>query len=948
MKSSFGARRVTAVVVCLLLLFSTQIWAQANTVSLRGTVTDPSGSAIAGAIVTATPASGTPVTATSDATGGYEIRGLAPGVYDVKVTATGFQDFDKPDTTVTVGHAASLDVPLLIQVEKQQVEVSSQAETLDTSADKNASAITIQGSDLSAISDDPDQMAQDLQALAGPATGPNGGEMYVNGFTAGQLPPKSSIREIRVNQNPFSAEFSSVGFGRIEILTKPGTDKLHGNFWVWGNDQPFNSWSPFVQNKLGYYTFMTEEQVGGSLNKRTSFSTDFFRRNVNQLNLGAIQDPHTFQVTQGALAVPNPRTRTSISQTIDYQVNTNNTLTLLYQYWANNEKNDGINPSNLPSQGYNSSPYEHQLQATDTQVINEKMVNETRFQYLRDYYQNTPVSTALAISAPGYIVSGGNSSGLTTDTQNHYELQNYTTMVKGKHSAKFGARLRYANDTNYSLSNANGAFAFATSQAYLNAELAIAAGQPVATADYPTSFALGTGSPTAQAHLFDGGFFVQDDWQLRPNFTLSTGFRLETQTGIPDHADPAPRIAIAWGVGKTKSGAPRTVLRGGWGMFYSRFPQSNILNTNRFNGTTQVTFSVPNPNFFPNVPTASELAAFATQPSVDTMASSLRAPYTMQAAATLEQQFGPGTKLTVNYINARGVHQLYTANINTPLPGTFNPADPQAASYPFGYNAGFIDQYASGGIFKQNQLVVDFDGKAGKYLSLWGYYVLNNAKGTTGGLLSDYYDTALDYGRVGFDIRNRVFVGGSFNLPHGFQISPYIQYASGQPFNITSGTNLYGSSITGQNARPSFTNLRPDPPTSADPTHIQTVFATPWGNLFNGATADNSQVIPINLGTGPSQFSTNLSVNKTFKFGPPVEAPSGDSDSPGAASPAPKGKAAGRYSLQFGIYVRNVFNQVNYGQPVGVIGSSQFLQPTGILYGNAFNRQVSLQARFAF
>jgi hypothetical protein len=946
MRFSFGARRRTTVVVCLLFLLSGHILAQSGAGMLRGTVTDPSGSAIAGATITAAPVSGAPATATSDAMGAYELRGLAGGVYDVKVSAKGFQDFDTPAVTVTPGRPASLDVPLLIQVEKQQVQVSASAQTLDTSADTNASAIKIQGSDLNALSDDPDQMAQDLQALAGPATGPNGGEMYVNGFTAGQLPPKSSIREIRVNQNPFSAEFSSVGFGRIEILTKPGTDKLHGSLWFWGNDQPFNSWSPFVNApyKLGYDTFMTEAELGGSLNKRTSFSFDFFRRNVSQLELGAVQNPQTFAVTQGALGVPNPRTRTSISQTIDYQVSTNNTLTLLYQYWANNEKNDGISPSSLPSQAYNSSPYEHQVQATDTQVISNSTINETRFQYLRDYYENSPVSSALAIVAPGTVTTGGNTAGLTTDTQNHYELQNYTTIVKGAHSVKFGARLRYANDTNSSLSTANGVFTFANGVAYQLAEQALVAGQPVPQADYPQAFSLGTGSPIAKAHLFDGGFFVQDDWKLRPNFTVSTGFRVETQTGIPDKADYAPRVAIAWGVGKTKSGTPRTVLRGGWGVFYARFPESNILNTARFNGKTQVTYIVNAPNFFPRVPTQSQLTTYALQPTVNTISPALHAPYTMQAAATLEQQFGPNMKLTVNYINARGVHQLYTANINTPLPGTFNPNDQNAAldaTYPFGYAAGFIDQYVSGGIFKQNQLVVDFNGKAGKYLSLWGYYVLNDAHGTTGGLLSNDYDPAADYGRTGFDIRNRVFVGGSINLPYGFQISPYIQFASGQPFNITSGTNLYGTGPTAQNSRPSYTS---------SPVNNTAVFASPWGNLSNGVPSAGETIIPINLGTGPSQFSTNVSVDKTFKFGRPVETPSDDT-SP-APTAAPAAKAPGRYSLDFGIYVRNLFNQVNLGQPVGVIGppppQSEFLQSTGIVYGNAFNRQVNLQVRFSF
>ena len=117
---------------------------------------------------------------------------------------------------------------------------------MSTSADNNASAIVIKGKDLDALSDDPDELQSELTALAGPAAGPNGAQIFIDGFTGGQLPPKSSIREIRINQNPFSAHYDKLGYGRIEILTKPGTDKVHGNLMVMGNDSAFNSLNPFV------------------------------------------------------------------------------------------------------------------------------------------------------------------------------------------------------------------------------------------------------------------------------------------------------------------------------------------------------------------------------------------------------------------------------------------------------------------------------------------------------------------------------------------------------------------------------------------------------------------------------------------------------------------------------------------------------------------------------
>ncbi len=128
---------------------------------------------------------------------------------------------------------------MAIEAAQQQVVVTDEgAPTVSTEAGANASAIVLKGTDLDALSDDPDELSNELTALAGPSAGPNGGQIYIDGFTGGQLPPKSAIREIRINQNPFSAEFDRIGYGRIEILTKPGTDTLHGRVFA-GNDSVF-------------------------------------------------------------------------------------------------------------------------------------------------------------------------------------------------------------------------------------------------------------------------------------------------------------------------------------------------------------------------------------------------------------------------------------------------------------------------------------------------------------------------------------------------------------------------------------------------------------------------------------------------------------------------------------------------------------------------------------
>ena len=193
--------------------------------------------------------------------------------------------------------------------------------SVDTSADNNSSSLVIKGKDLDALSDDPDELQSELTALAGGAAGPNGGQIYIDGFTGGQLPPKSSIREIRINQNPFAAQYDKLGYGRIEILTKPGTDKLHGSFMMSGNDSAFNSLNPFVSSEPSYYSTFLMGNAGGSLSKTSSWFGSVFRRDnqtnsiVNAELLDSSGNPYNYSV-----AVANPQTRLDVSPRFDFQL----------------------------------------------------------------------------------------------------------------------------------------------------------------------------------------------------------------------------------------------------------------------------------------------------------------------------------------------------------------------------------------------------------------------------------------------------------------------------------------------------------------------------------------------------------------------------------------------------------------------------------------------------
>src|ERR1700744_624902 len=283
--------RTAVVFVLLVLLVPWSALAQnGGSSTLRGQVTDPSGSYVTTATVVLTTPSGDAITAQTDKSGNYEIKGVAAGKYGLKVIADGFTDFSKDGIDVGAG-VTKLDVKLTIQTQEQKVTVTDDAAAaLSVDPAANAGAIVIQGKDLDALSDDPDELQSDLQALAGPSAGPNGGQIYIDGFTGGTLPPKASIREIRINQNPFSSEYDKLGYGRVEILTKPGMDQWHGQLYISGTTAGLNSRNPFEnlpdgEQPPGYESTQFSGDIGGPLSKKASMFFTYEQRNINNLHL---------------------------------------------------------------------------------------------------------------------------------------------------------------------------------------------------------------------------------------------------------------------------------------------------------------------------------------------------------------------------------------------------------------------------------------------------------------------------------------------------------------------------------------------------------------------------------------------------------------------------------------------------------------------------------------
>ncbi len=833
-KVSMKTRTVVAALAALTIACVLQPRAQAQNVgTIRGTVTDPSAAVIPNATVVAT-GNGQSRSVKSDGQGKYTIPNVAPGKYDVRADAAGFVPFISSGVDVPATQATSLDIALQIAAEAQTVSVNeTSAAALSTDSSSNVSALVLKEEDLEQLPDDPDDLQADLEALAGPAAGPNGAQFFIDGFSGGQLPPKSSIREIRINSNPFSSEFDRPGFGRIEILTKPGTDAFHGQVFVNYGNKVFDSRNPLLTTERPDYKYeQYSANFGGPISKKASFNLDFQKRHIdeNALIVGQTLDS-AFNIVPYNQAVITPNLQWQINPRIDYQINSWNTLVVRYNH-SSSSNVGGVGGFNLPSQETQSFNKNNQVQITETMVLGTVAVDETRFQFRN---QNNNTNAVGDSSIPGVNVSGAfNSGGAPFQGGNYtdnrgYELNNTLTFSRGAHALKVGARMRQTDIFSKATSNFNGSWSFnapnlangipACLQSYGSQPTSLdlyqqtqellqteTIQQVLASGCGPTQFTVSSGIPVQNVGQLDLGAFVQDDWRIKPNFTLNAGLRYETQNNIKDHMDWAPRLAMAWAPGAKGKSASKTVVRAGYGIFFDRFSESNVLQALRLNGVEQTNYTINTSNpaylaafdFYPLVPPAALLASGLQNQAIYTLDKKLRAPYMGQANLEIDRQLPGRTQLSLNIVDTRGVHQLRERDIKPHLPSGARPF--AGSSVP---NAnGDIYQYETSGVFKQIQMTINGSTRINAHIQLQGYYTYGQAHTNANGFPMNQYDESIDWGRANFDIRHRGYVGGTVGLPLRMQVAPFLQMQSGSPFNITNGEAFDGDGI--YNERPAF------------------------------------------------------------------------------------------------------------------------------------------------
>jgi hypothetical protein len=310
---------------------------------------------------------------------------------------------------------------------------------------------------------------------------------------------------------------------------------------------------------------------------------------------------------------------------------------------------------------------------------------------------------------------------MVRDHQDIFELQNYSTATAGSHTIRFGTRLRAYRDANYSTSGSNGSYIFSRDQYESGGMPSLYRGTVI-------------NNPLARALLFDGALFYQDDWRWRPNLTFSYGLRYEGQNRIRDHADWAPRIALAWAPGNPGKAPAKTVLRAGYGWFYDRFsvPNSfssvtgtpNVVQAIHQNGVNQQNYVVNAPSFYdPNAAESQQtlVSSGNSSPSYYTIDRHFHTALSMQGGVGVDRQVGKMGTFNITYLFTKGVHQYLSNNVTAP---DFDPATyiitgriPEAYNY----------QFQSGGVFNQNQIIVTANTKYRK-ISLHTSYTFNDAK----------------------------------------------------------------------------------------------------------------------------------------------------------------------------------------------------------------------------
>jgi len=728
---------------------------------VSGVVIDPSGAVIGEAkVILRRDGQRTEQSKTTNQKGEFRFTRLPSGNYELEIRKDGF----KPTTTqLTIGakSTAPLEITLPIADVREEIAVADRPNQANTNPEENLDVIKL---DREALKNLPvlgnDIISSVANLVDASSTGSGGPTVLVDGLETTRKVPASMIKEVRINQNPYSAEFARPGRGRIEVITKPGEPEYHGEFNFIFRDFRLDARNAFALERPPEQRRIFEGTLTGPLGRsqKTSF---FFSVDREEEDLQSVVFARTPAGVFSA-NVANPNRDTELSFRIDHQAGKRTTFSVRYEFTFDSARNGGVGGFNLPEVATNSNGREHQLFFNHRLIISPSLVNEFT---LRAGSDNS-VTRSARPGIPRLVVpdafTGGGSQADRRATENHVQLNEILSWNHGKHFVKSGLNIPDISRRGLSdRTNFGGTFSFSTVEDYLN--------------NRPFLFSINQGDGYLVFWQKEFGLFVQDNILVRQNFSIAPGLRYDKQNYLGDKNNFSPRLSFAYAPDKKR----KTVLRGGAGVFYDRTGAGPIGDRLRFDGRRLRQVNITDPGYPDPLSSGGTLAA---QPvSIVRFAPDLRSPYTFQFTTGLERQLNKSLTATATYINTRGIKLFRSRDINAPLPSSLERPDPAI---------GVLRQVESTGHSQTHALELMLRGKISRFFSGTIQYNLGRAYNNTGGINSrpaNNYDLTSEWSRADFDERHRFNLLGTMKAGEWLNLGITLALTSGRPYSLTTG-----------------------------------------------------------------------------------------------------------------------------------------------------------------
>jgi hypothetical protein len=845
--------RVLAGTVAVLVLSVLTCAAQTNA-SFEVVVRDPSGALINKAQVQLLRNGKAQAAAQTNQRGEARFNKVAPGRYQVRIEAAGFKAQELNEVDLGVG-ANRKEVALEIDPITVDVDVADEAQVRNTNPNGPAFSNVMTADQIAQLPDDPEEFENAINQLAGP-----GAQMRVNGFRGGKLPPKSQIREIRFRLNPYAAENHDAGFGLVDIITKPGVNAWHGSFNFGFRDESLNARQTFAPFRGPEQQRRFGLSLDGPLWKN---HTSLFLNAEGSLFFDA--RPIFATTPDGTFSdlAYRPSRRLNLDARVEHVLTKTHTARLQFQRNASAQHNLGVGDFDLPARGYAQDQTEYIARLADSGVFGKKFFNEVRFQARWQTTEARSVSLGQTILVPGAF-NDGSAQRRGGRRQLDFELADNVDYALEKHGVRFGLQFEAGGYRSDDSSNAFGTFQFPDLAAF--------------EAGLPTLYTQRIGDPTVKYRQYQFGWYVQDDYRLRKNLTISYGVRREVQNHLDGQFNLAPRFGFVWSPKKNGS----VTIRGGAGIFYDWFTAQTFEQTLRVDGQRQRDLVVRNPGF-PN-PFSGGLQTVLPPSRIQTDPE-LQIPYIVQASLGVETNPFKLFRLTTNYQYQRGVHLLHGRNLNAPIPG-FGRPDPAV---------GNITNIESSAYLSGHRLMVSVGPAKFVQGLFWNinslFMKVTNEADSPFSLPADNFNLRADRGPAASDFRYLLSGFISKRLPAGFAVSTIFQTTSALPYNITTGFDDNGDTVI---------NDRP--------------FGVGRNSARGAARWEIGSRLSWGVDFGPEQQQTGGPQVRMVRVG------GGD----GAAPPSLPGMATKKYRLEFYAQAFNLLNHANLGTFSGVMTSPFF------------------------